>query len=70
MSEERTNFAIEFGANYVLELASFRMSIVVADRERVGEQSLGQAMAPDNILRAAIARIGQAHLGCADFNQR
>ena len=70
MAEKRTNLAIQLRTNNVLELAGFRMRLIVANRKRVRQQALGQPMPPHDVLRAAIAGIGQTHFGRADFNQR
>jgi hypothetical protein len=58
MAEEAADALVEFRADDVLEFAGLGVRFVVVNAKRVFEQTLGQAMAPHHVARAALPAIG------------
>src|SRR5215467_3192760 len=59
VAEEGTDALVEFGRDDVLEAAGLLVRFGVFDRERVGEQTLGQAVAANDIAGATCASFRQ-----------
>lgn len=69
MTEERADALIQFRADDVLELAGLRVQFGVVDGEGVFEESLREAMAPDDISRSLASHGGELRLAVLKFHE-
>lgn len=59
MAEEAADALVKLRTNDVLEFTGLRVRFVVINAEGVFKQALGEAMAADDVARAALATISQ-----------
>ena len=62
MTEEGADTLVEFGRDDVLEAAGLLMGFGVFDGKSIGEEAFSQAVATDNVARAARSRLREADL--------
>ena len=63
MAQERADALVQLGADDVFELAGLVVGLGVIDGESVFEEALGQAVAADDVARAAGAGVGELRRG-------
>jgi len=59
MAEETADALVEFGTDNVFEFASLAVRFLVVNAEGVLEKTFGEAVAADDIARAAFAAVGE-----------
>ena len=69
MAEECTNALVQFRADDVFELAGLRVRFGILDGKRVLEETLGQAVAADDVARALAAYRSKLHFAVLHLYQ-
>src|SRR5437879_9258239 len=69
MPQKCADALVELRADDVLELAGLVVGFGIFNREGVAEESLGEAVAADDVAGAAAAAIGELHFAAAHLDQ-